>query len=88
MTWRYFRVACRLPGWPSSFHLVLHNEQAACMIFGMGILLALVTYLVTWCEDIGKTKSGSFSGNISRCIPFLSPSRRYPTPNAGVGAGP
>ena len=37
------------------FHLVLHNEQAAYMIFGMGILLSLVTYLVR--EDIEKTKS-------------------------------
>jgi hypothetical protein len=37
------------------FHLVLHNEQAAYMIFGMGILLSLVTYLVR--EDVGKVKS-------------------------------
>jgi len=37
------------------FHLVLHNEQAAYMIFGVGILLSLVTYLVR--EDIEKTKS-------------------------------
>ena len=34
------------------FHLVLHNEQAAYMIFGMGILLSLVTYLVR--EDVEK----------------------------------
>lgn len=32
------------------FHLVLHNEQAAYIIFGVGILLSLVTYLVR--EDI------------------------------------
>jgi hypothetical protein len=37
------------------FHMVLHNEQSAYMIFGMGILLSLVTYLVR--EDIGKAKS-------------------------------
>jgi hypothetical protein len=36
------------------FHLVLHNEQAAYMMFGIGILLSLVTYLVR--EDIAKTK--------------------------------
>jgi len=36
------------------FHLVLHNEQAAYMIFGVGILLSLVTYLVR--EDIEKLK--------------------------------
>jgi len=36
------------------FHMVLHNEQAAYMIFGMGILLSLVTYLVR--EDVGKSK--------------------------------
>ena len=36
------------------FHMVLHNEQAAYMIFGMGILLSLVTYLVR--EDIAKTR--------------------------------
>lgn len=38
------------------FHLVLHNAQAAWMIFGIGILLSLVTYLVR--EDIGKAKAG------------------------------
>lgn len=37
------------------FHLVLHNPQAAYTIFGMGILLSLVTYLVR--EDIEKTKT-------------------------------
>lgn len=37
------------------FHLVLHNEQAAYMIFAMGILLSLVTYLVR--EDVEKTKT-------------------------------
>jgi hypothetical protein len=37
------------------FHLVLHNEQAAYMIFGMGILLSLVTYLVR--EDIEKSRA-------------------------------
>jgi len=37
------------------FHMVLHNEQAAYVIFGMGILLSLVTYLVR--EDVGKMKS-------------------------------
>ncbi len=36
------------------FHLVLHNEQAAYTIFGMGILLSMVTYLVR--EDVGKSK--------------------------------
>jgi hypothetical protein len=36
------------------FHLVLHNEMAAYMIFGMGILLSLVTYLVR--EDVEKSK--------------------------------
>ena len=37
------------------FHVVLHNEQSAYLIFGMGILLSLVTYLVR--EDVGKAKS-------------------------------
>lgn len=37
------------------FHLVLHNEEAAYLTFGMGILLSLVTYLV--CEDVAKLKS-------------------------------
>jgi hypothetical protein len=36
------------------FHMVLHNEQAAYMIFGVGILLSLVTYLVR--EDVAKTR--------------------------------
>jgi hypothetical protein len=37
------------------FHVVLHNEQSAYVIFGIGILMSLVTYLVR--EDIGKVKS-------------------------------
>jgi hypothetical protein len=37
------------------FHVVLKNEQAAYMIFGVGILLSLVTYLVR--EDIEKSKA-------------------------------
>ena len=37
------------------FHVVLHNEHSAYLIFGMGILLSLVTYLVR--EDVGKAKS-------------------------------
>jgi hypothetical protein len=37
----------------------LHYEQAAYIIFGMGILLSLVTYLVR--EDIAKTKSDLFA---------------------------
>ena len=37
------------------FHMVLHNELAAYLTFGIGILLSLVTYLVR--EDIAKTKS-------------------------------
>ncbi len=37
------------------FHTVLNNEQAAYVIFAIGILLSLVTYLVR--EDIEKTKS-------------------------------
>lgn len=41
------------------FHLVLHNEMAAYLTFGVGILLALVTYLVR--EDIAKTKADLFS---------------------------
>jgi hypothetical protein len=41
------------------FHMVLHNEMAAYLIFGMGILLSLVTYLVR--EDILKTKSELFA---------------------------
>lgn len=36
------------------FHMVLHNEQAAYIIFGVGTLLSLVTYLVR--EDIDKTR--------------------------------
>jgi len=37
------------------FHMVLHNEEAAYIVFGLGILLSLVTYLVR--EDVGKMKS-------------------------------
>ena len=37
------------------FHLVLHNEQAAYIIFAMGVLLSLVTYLIR--EDIEKSKA-------------------------------
>ena len=37
------------------FHMVLNYEQAAYVIFGIGILLALVTYLVR--EDIEKTRT-------------------------------
>jgi hypothetical protein len=37
------------------FHTVLNNEEAAYVIFALGILLSLVTYLVR--EDIEKTKS-------------------------------
>lgn len=37
------------------FHLVLHNELAAYVIFGMGILLSLVTYLVR--EDVEKSRN-------------------------------
>jgi len=36
------------------FHLVLHHEEAAYMIFGVGILLSLATYLLR--EDIGQTR--------------------------------
>lgn len=36
------------------FHTVLKNEEASYMIFGVGILLSLVTYLVR--EDIGKSR--------------------------------
>ncbi len=37
------------------FHMVLHNEQAAYVIFGIGILLSLVTFLVR--EDIEKARA-------------------------------
>ncbi len=37
------------------FHTVLNNEQAAYIIFAIGVLMSLVTYLVR--EDIQKTKS-------------------------------
>jgi len=36
------------------FHVVLNNEQAAYLIFGMGILLSLVTYLIR--EEVAKTR--------------------------------
>jgi len=36
------------------FHQVLHYPEAAYIIFGIGILLSLVTYLVR--EDIEKTR--------------------------------
>jgi hypothetical protein len=36
------------------FHLVLHHEQAAYIIFGVGILLSLATYLLR--EDIEQTR--------------------------------
>lgn len=38
------------------FHWVLHYEEAAYVIFGIGILLSLVTYLVR--EEIEKTRTG------------------------------
>jgi len=41
------------------FHMALHNEMAAYLTFGIGILLSLVTYLVR--EDIAKTKSELFT---------------------------
>jgi hypothetical protein len=41
------------------FHVVLHNEQSAYMIFGMGILLSLVTYLVR--EEITQTRAELFA---------------------------
>ena len=36
------------------FHLALHHEEAAFMIFGVGILLSLATYLLR--EDIEQTR--------------------------------
>lgn len=36
------------------FHMVLHNEQAAYVMFGMGMLLSLVTYMVR--EEIEKSR--------------------------------
>jgi len=41
------------------FHVVLHNEQSAYLIFGMGILLSLATYLVR--EEIAMTRSILFA---------------------------
>lgn len=40
-------------GFAIFFHMVLHNELAAYLIFGLGILLSLVTYLVR--EHIEET---------------------------------
>jgi hypothetical protein len=37
------------------FHLVLHNEMASYMIFGVGVLLSLATYLLR--EDMEKTRT-------------------------------
>ena len=37
------------------FHLVLHNEMASYLIFGVGVLLSLATYLLR--EDIEKTRT-------------------------------
>lgn len=36
------------------FHMVLHDEQAAYIIFGLSILLSIVTFLVR--EDLEKTR--------------------------------
>lgn len=36
------------------FHMVLHNEGAAYLVFAVGILLSLVTYLIR--EDLEKSK--------------------------------
>ena len=38
------------------FHSVLHYEEAAYIVFGIGVLLSLVTYLLR--EDIEKTREG------------------------------
>lgn len=38
------------------FHWVLHYQEAAYIIFGIGVLLSLVTYLLR--EDIEKTREG------------------------------
>ena len=37
------------------FHVVLQNEEASYIVFGLGILLSLVTYPVR--EDVGKAKT-------------------------------
>jgi hypothetical protein len=37
------------------FHLVLHNEMASYLIFGVGVLLSLATYLLR--EDVEKTRT-------------------------------
>lgn len=37
------------------FHLVLHNEMASYLIFGVGVLLSLATYLLR--EDVEKTRA-------------------------------
>ena len=39
------------------FHLVLHNAEAAYIIFGIGILFSLATYLLR--EDIEQTRENS-----------------------------
>src|ERR1700686_3857453 len=36
------------------FHLVLHHAEAAYIIFGIGVLLSLATYLLR--EDIAQTR--------------------------------
>ena len=41
------------------FHLVLHNEMASYLIFGIGVLLSLATYLLR--EDVEKTRAELFS---------------------------
>lgn len=51
------------------FHMVLKNESAAYIIFGIGILLSLVTYLVR--EEIEKTKETLLEQyNLAHEIPF------------------
>ena len=37
------------------FHLVLHNEMASYLIFGIGILFSITTYLLR--EDVEKTRT-------------------------------
>lgn len=51
------------------FHMVLHNEVAAYLIFGIGILLALTTYLLR--EEIGTTRERLVEQyNLAHEIPF------------------
>jgi hypothetical protein len=51
------------------FHMVLHNEMAAYLTFGVGILLALVTYLVR--EEIAMTRAELFSEyQQAHAVPF------------------